>query len=85
MLPGIADERIPLIEHVLGVVELTWDGVLDVVEEFEDIASWNDAARSHRDASRFLDNRDEFVERFKNPVHSYPNPAYAFGLRMKQL
>ena len=77
VLARIADQGVALIEDVLSVVEFARDGVLDVVEEFEHVTARHDAARGHRHTPRLLDNRHEFVESLKYPVHSHPNPALA--------
>ena len=61
--------RVARVEHVLGVVELAGDGVLDVVEQFEDIAAGHHAAGRHRHTAGFFDDRAELVERLKNSVH----------------
>jgi hypothetical protein len=66
---GLAQHRVAGVEDVLGVVELAGDGVLDVVDELEHVASRDDAAGRHRHAAGFLDDRAQLVERFKNSVH----------------
>ena len=77
MIGGVAEHVLALVEHVLGVVELARNRVLDVVEQFEDIATRHDTAGRHGNTSCLFDDGHEFVESFKYPVHSYPNPAHA--------
>ncbi len=69
MLLGVAQQRVTRVEDVLGVVELTGYRILDVVDQLEDIAAGHHAARRHRHAAGFFDNRAQLVERFKNSVH----------------
>lgn len=78
MLAGVADERVALVEHVLRVVELAGDGVLDVVEQFQHVAARDDTACGHRHTPCLFDDRDQLVESLKYPVHSHPNPALAW-------
>ena len=61
--------RVAGVEHVLGVVEFAGDGVLDVVEQLEHVAAGHHAARRHRHAAGFFDDRAELVERLKYSVH----------------
>jgi hypothetical protein len=68
-------QRVAGVEHVLGVVQLTRDRVLDVVDKFEHVTAGHHAARGHRYASSFLDNGAQFVERLKNSVHGKTLPA----------
>ena len=58
-------------QDVLGVVELARNRVLDVIDQFEDIAAGHDASGGHRNAARFFHNGAQFVERFKYSVHGY--------------
>ena len=69
MLLGVAQHRIAGVEHILGVVEFAGDRVLDVVDQFEDVAAGHHAARRHRHAARLFDDGTQFVERFKYSVH----------------
>ena len=69
MLLGLAQQRVPGVENILGVVEFARYGVLDVVDQFEDIAARHHAAGRHRHAAGFFHNRAQLVERFKNSVH----------------
>jgi hypothetical protein len=68
-------ERVAGIEHVLGIVQLARDRVLDVVDQFEHVAPGDNAARGHGDATSFLDNGTQFIERLKNSVHGNTLPA----------
>ncbi len=72
---SLVQQRVAGIEHVLSVVELTRDGVLDVVDQFQHVATGHDAARGHRHATSFLDNSAQLVERLKNSVHGNTLPA----------
>ena len=69
MLLGLAQHPVARVEHVLGVVELAGDRVLDVVDQLEHIAAGHHAARRHRHAAGFFDDRAQLVERFKYSVH----------------
>ncbi len=69
MLLGLAQQRVAGVEHVLRVVELAGNRVLDVVDQLQDIAAGHHASGRHRHAARFFDNRAQLVERFKNSVH----------------
>ena len=72
---GLVQQRVAGIEHVLGVVQLTRDRVLDVVDQFEDIAAGYHAARGHRHTASLFDNGTQLVERLKNSVHGNTLPA----------
>ena len=69
MLLGVAQHRVAGVEHVLGVVEFAGDGVLDVVEQLENVAAGHHAAGRHRHATGFFDDRAELVERLEYSVH----------------
>ena len=69
VLLGLAQQRVPGVENVLGIVEFAGDGVLDVVDQLEDIAAGHHAAGRHRHAAGFFHNRAQLVERFKYSVH----------------
>ena len=71
----LVQQRVAGVEHVLGVVQLTRDRVLDVVDQFEHVAPRDNAARGHGNATSFLDNGTQFVERLKNSVHGNTLPA----------
>jgi len=75
----VADQLVALIEDVLRVVEVAGDGVLDVVEQFEHVASGDHATRSHRHTARFFDDGAQFIQRFEYPVHSYLTPRRDIG------
>jgi len=66
---GLLQHRVAGVEHVLRVVQLAWDGVLDVVDQFQDVAARNHAAGRHRNTTGFFDDGAQFIERFKNSVH----------------
>ena len=68
-LLGPAQDLVLVVQHVLGVVQLARDGVLDVVDQFEDIPAGHHAACRHRHAAGFFDDRTQFIESFKNSVH----------------
>ena len=69
MLLGLAQQRVASVQHVLGVIEFAGDGVLDVVDQLEDVSAGHHAACRHRHAAGFFDNRAQLVERFKYSVH----------------
>ncbi|GAA1462815.1 hypothetical protein GCM10009619_38700 [Williamsia maris] len=71
MLAGVTDQLVALVEDILGVVEFRGDRVLHVVEEFQHITAWDDAAGGHGDATRLLDDRTQFVQSFEYSIHSY--------------
>ena len=72
---GLVQQRVAGVEDILSVVQLTWDRVLDVVDQFEHVTTRDHAARGHRYAASFLDNGAQFVERLKNSVHGNTLPA----------
>ena len=69
MLLGLAQQRVASVQDILGVIEFAGDGVLDVVDQLEDITAGHHAARRHRHAARFFHNRAQLIERFKYSVH----------------
>lgn len=70
--PGVTDQLVAVVQHVLGVVEFTGNGVAHIVEQFENIAAWDHTAGGHGHTACLFDNRDKFVERLENPVHEQP-------------
>lgn len=81
VLLGVTQHGVAGVQHILGVVEFAGDGVLDVVDEFEDVAPGYHAARRHRHAARLFDDGTQLVERFKYSVHS----AHPSGLSQDEL
>ena len=82
LLGGVVDELVTPVEHVLGVVQLAGQRLPDVVQQFEHLAARDHAVRGHRQAPRLLDDGDQRVERFEDPVHARhhltaPPPARA--------
>ena len=73
VLLGIPQHRIAGVQDILRVVEFPGDRILDVVDEFEDIAPRHNAARRHRHTARLFDDGAQFVERFKYSVHGAPS------------
>ena len=69
MLLGLVEQRVPCIQHILGIVELAGDRVLDVIDQFQHIPARDDTAGSHRHAAGLFDNRAQLIERFKYSVH----------------
>jgi hypothetical protein len=69
VLLGVAQQRVARVEDVLGIIELAWYCVLDVVDQLEDVATGHHAAGRHRHAAGFFDNRAQLIERFKYSVH----------------
>ena len=69
MLLGLTQQRVASVENVLGVIEFAGYRVLDVVDQLEDISAGHHAARRHRHAARFFDDRAQLIERFKYSVH----------------
>lgn len=69
MVLRLVEHRVPGIQHILGVVELTGNGVLDVVEQLQDIAAGHHAPGRHRHATGFFDDCAEFVKRLKHSIH----------------
>ena len=72
---GLVQQRVAGVEDVLGVVQLTRNCVLDVIDQFEHVTTRDHAARGHRHATSFLDNGAQLVERLKNSVHGNTLPA----------
>ncbi len=66
---GLVQQRVAGVEHVLGVIQLAGDRVLDVIDQFEHVAARHHAARSHRHTTSFFDNGAQLVERLKYSVH----------------
>ncbi|BBZ27832.1 hypothetical protein MMAD_21270 [Mycolicibacterium madagascariense] len=75
MILCLAQHLVAGVEDVLRVVEFAGDGVLDVVEQLEHVASGHHAAGRHRHTAGFLDDGSELVERFEYSVHGNTLPA----------
>ena len=69
MFLGLPQQVVAGVEHVLGVIEFAGDRILDVVDQFEDVAAGNHAPRRHGHPAGLLDDGAQLVERFKNSVH----------------
>jgi len=69
VLLGLAEHAVAGVKHVLGVVELTGDGVLDVVYQLEHVTTGHHAPSGHRHAAGFFHDCAELVERLKYSVH----------------
>ena len=70
LLRGVVDQLVAPVQHVLGVVQLAGQRLPDVVEQLQHLAARHDAVRGHRQAPRLLDDGDQRVERFEDPVHA---------------
>lgn len=69
MLLGLTQHSVAGVQDILGVVQLARDGVLDVVEKFQDIAPRHHAARGHGHSACLFHDRAELVQRLKYSVH----------------
>ena len=69
MLLGLVEHRVPCIQHILGIVELAGDRVLDVIDQFQHITARDDTAGSHRHTAGLFDYCAQLIERFKYSVH----------------
>jgi hypothetical protein len=69
VLLGLAQQRVPSVQDILGIVELAGDGVLDVVDQLQDVTAGHHTTRRHRHAARFFHNRAQLIERLKYSVH----------------
>ncbi len=73
MVLGLAQQRIPRVEDILGIVEFAGDRILDVVDQLEDIAAGHYAAGGHRHAAGLFYDPAQLIERFKYSVHGTPS------------
>jgi len=72
---GLVQQRVAGVEHVLGIIQLARNRVLDVIDQLEQVAARHHAARGHRHATSFLDNGAQLIERLKYSVHGNTLPA----------
>ena len=73
MLLGLVQQLVTGVQHVLGIVEFAGDGVLDVVDQLEHVATRDHTTCRHGDAAGLFHDRAQLIERFKYSVHGTPS------------